>query len=392
MKCDIIIPVWNQPEFTRSCIDSIVKNTEYPYRIIVIDNASEPETKRYLEALRKEQGSRFELIRNEDNKGFIKAVNQALGISDAPYVCIMNNDTVAASGWLERMVDFARTHEDVGLINPQCDGHGDTSIDVYALGLAGRKGAYMEMNQCHGFCMLVKREVIEKIGCLDEEYGIGGYDDTDYSMRAHLAGYRCVAVKDAYVWHRLHTSFDKAGNREEWVRRNRKIYYDKWGKHLRVGIMASIGDDGDDTLSRLVAFSYGLTREWAWVHIWINSSQAEASIRDRIGRIASASGYPPHQNIRIDCFDSPAVLFEVILLAKLIERLRKRMRDKAFDAIVFFGRRARILAAVAKLLGVQTVSLQPADDIRWEARGKAMANFIKEQKKMKTNQAARCRK
>lgn len=381
MKCDIIIPVWNQPEFTKSCIDSIEKNTTFPHRIIVVDNGSEPETKRYLEDIKKERGDRFELIRNEENVGFIKAVNQALEISGAPYVCIMNNDTVAASGWLERMIDFARTHKDVGLINPQCDGHADIPIDVHARDLTSQKGAYMEMNQCHGFCMLVKREVIERIGHLDEQFGIGGYDDTDYSMRAHLAGYRCVAIKDSYVYHRLHTSFDKAGNREEWVRRNRKIYYDKWGKHLRIGIVLSADGSGEEALRRLVAFSYGLAREWTWVHIWINSRQEASSVKARIDAIAAGTGYPPHQNIRIDCFNAPGFLFDMSLSAKLIERLRRRMRGKAFDALVLFDNSAKFLAATARLLRVHTVQLSLGEDLEWESKGKAIAGFVKNRRR-----------
>ena len=381
MKCDIIIPVWNQPEFTKSCIDSILKNTAYPYRVILVDNASEKETKEYLEGLKKEYGASFELIRNEENAGFIKAVNQALKVSSAPYVCIMNNDTVAASGWLERMVDFAETHKDVGLINPQCDGHADMPIDVYARNLVSLKGVYMEMNQCHGFCMLVKREVVEKIGSLDEQFGIGGYDDTDYSMRAHLAGYRCVAIKDAYVYHRLHTSFNKAGTREEWVRRNRKAYYNKWGKHLRMGLVASLRPADDDLLRRLIAFAYGLAREWTWVHIWINSAQETSKIKERIGALAAEAGYPPHQNIRIDCFDAPGFLFDMSLSAKLIERLRRRMRDKSFDALVLFDGGYKFLAAVARLLGIHTVQLSLGEDLEWESKGKAIAGFVKNRRR-----------
>ena len=221
MSCDIIIPIWNQLEFTRDCIDSVIRNTNYPYRIILVDNASDDETRLYLEGLRfKGQGPEIILIRNDVNAGFVKAVNQGLKISDAEYVCVLNNDTVAAPGWIRRMIDFAEAHNDVGLINPQCDGHGAMAIDEYAKSLERNKGIYMEMNQCQGFAMLVKREVIKKIGYLDEAFGIGGFDDTDYSMRAHKAGYRSVAIYDAYVYHRLHASFDKAGDREEWVRRN----------------------------------------------------------------------------------------------------------------------------------------------------------------------------
>ena len=73
----------------------------------------------------------------------------------------------------------------------------------------------MEMNQCQGFCMLIKREVIERIGYLDERFGIGGFDDTDYSMRAYRAGYKSVSVYSSYVYHKEHKSFDKIGKRKK---------------------------------------------------------------------------------------------------------------------------------------------------------------------------------
>lgn len=64
-KCDIIIPVWNQLEFTKRCIESIRKNTRFPYRLIIIDNNSEPPTKNYLSGIADRHDDVL-LIRNED--------------------------------------------------------------------------------------------------------------------------------------------------------------------------------------------------------------------------------------------------------------------------------------------------------------------------------------
>jgi len=302
------------------------------------------------------------LIANGKNLGFVKAVNQGLGLSDAPYVCVLNNDTVPAPGWLDRMVAFAGGHKDVGLINPQCNGHGDMTIEDYAKALEARKGRFMEMNQCQGFCMLVKREVIEKIGLLDESFGIGGFDDTDYSMRAHKAGYKSVAIGDAYVYHRLHGSFDKAGDREYWVKRNQKIYYDKWGKHLRVGIKFSRAGGGEREVSGVMKFAYGLAREWSWVHIWINSRVDKALIKKSIEDILEREGLPPHQNIRINYFNLPDALFNLVMLGKLAGRMRRRMRDKRFDAVLSFNEIANSSAG---------------ETVDWEEKGKAAAFSIK---------------
>ena len=372
MKCDIIIPVWNQLEFTRECIEAIIKNTSYPYRLILVDNASDEATKRYLEGVRDRSSLEIELIRNEENLGFVKAVNQGLRISDSPFVCVMNNDTIPAPGWLERMIDFAACHPDVGLINPQCNGHGNMKIDDYARGLAKKRGEYMEMNQCQGFCMLIKREAVERVGYLDEAFGIGGFDDTDYSMRAHIAGYRCVAIKDAYVYHRLHSSFNASGDREDWVRRNRRIYYDKWGAHLRVGVAVSLNNASRGAISQVMTLAYGLAREWAWVHIWINSRRERPMIKSEIADFFEKAGLAPHQNIRVDYFDLPDTLFDVALSGKLLERIRQRMKDKRFDAVVMLdGTAFNILPRIGKILKVRIIrrSLgESADGARDAAR------------------------
>jgi GT2 family glycosyltransferase len=374
-SCDIIIPVWNQFELTKDCVENIMKNTGYPYRLIIIDNASDNTTRLYLEGLKKTASPELTLIRNEENIGFVKAVNQGLKVSDAPYVCVMNNDTIPAPHWLENMVEFAETHKDIGLVNPQCNGHLNTPIDIYARQLEKDKGVYMEMNQCQGFCMLIKRELIERIGYLDEEFGIGGFDDTDYSMRAHKAGYRCAAIKNAYVYHRLHASFDKSGDREDWVKRNQNIYYEKWGKHLRMGIAVSIDRLNKDRIGNIAELAYGLAVEWTWVHVWVNYRGDKEEIKKLIEDAMEERCLPTHQNIRVDYFSLPDMIFGLTLAGKLVERMRKRMRNKAFDTVVLIGMAGlSSVSSVAKTLGISVVNISEEEGIDdWRKRGADIA-------------------
>ncbi len=82
-QCDIIIPVFNQLVLTRACLDSIENNADMPYGLILVDNASGEETTKYLgdyETLNKN----VQLIRNEDNAGWVKAINQGMRISASP--------------------------------------------------------------------------------------------------------------------------------------------------------------------------------------------------------------------------------------------------------------------------------------------------------------------
>lgn len=383
MRCDIIIPIWNQLEVTKDCIEHLIANTAYPYRLILVDNASADETRLYLAGLKARRGADVVVMRNEENLGFVKAVNQALRISDAPYVCVLNNDTIPAPGWLERMVVFAEEHDDVGLINPQCGGHGASTVEEHARRLAQDKGLYMEMNQCQGFCMLIKRPLIDAIGLLDEAFGIGGFDDTDYSMRAHRAGYRCVAIRDAYVYHRLHTSFDEAGNRESWVARNRKIYYEKWGKHFRVGVALSRRTLSPADLAPIVDCVYELARNWSWVHLWINTNVKKHDLDAMIEAVMREKSLPPHQNIRIDHFDLPAWLFTLTVAGKCIERLRSRMKDKRFDALVIvdeaLGKTAIVAARMLKASLVTFSTAHGTGD--WQTRAHEVTQHLNDKKR-----------
>ena len=69
MRCDIVIAVWNNLELTKSCIDSIIKNTDVDYRLIIIDNASNDETKKYLEQLKDKEGARVLLNSSRITQG-----------------------------------------------------------------------------------------------------------------------------------------------------------------------------------------------------------------------------------------------------------------------------------------------------------------------------------
>ncbi|MBP7055786.1 MAG: glycosyltransferase family 2 protein [Candidatus Omnitrophica bacterium] len=357
MKCDIIIPVWNQLEATRECVESIVKNTTIPYRLILVDNASDKNTAAYLDGIKASGVAPAVIISNNENLGFVKAVNQGLRLSDAPYVCVMNNDTIPAKGWLENMIDFMERHPDVGLANPQCDGHGDLPIEEHAANLSLLKDAYMEMNQCFGYCMLIRREVLEKIGYLDEAFGMGNYDDTDYSMRAGKAGYRCVNVHSAYVYHKKHVSFNAAGNREALVSEGAREYFKKWPRHLRAGVSFRIDKDTCDAeiISLLEGILY-LAREWCWVNVWIFGDKAIA--KARVSEAASKINMPLHQNLKMSY--CPGRFRGLQVLARLIERSFGTKRRKKYDMVfVVYDKTASFLKFFGHLHKTNVIPITP---------------------------------
>lgn len=312
MKCDIIIPIWNQLDVTQNCIMSIFDNTHYPFRLILVDNASDEKTKAFLGALR--ENADVKVITNKENLGFVKAVNQGLKASSAEYICVMNNDTVATDGWLGELVYIANSHSGIGLVNPSSNNLGQDmgkkSIDEYAAGLEGLRGQYIEMGACIGFCMLFKREIYEKLGKLDEVYKEGNFDDTDYSRRAEKEGYVCARAKGAYVYHRMKTSFQKVASYEESFKRNQDIYNRRWGKPKR--------------LLYIVTKSHGKLHDWMkddiyekarggnWIWLYFKEMEQKPAVRE-------------HSNMKL-LYLAP-VMFELNCIMRILSK------KKSFDSV-----------------------------------------------------------
>jgi len=227
-QCDIIMPVYNRLDLTKGCLDSIYARTRIPINLILIDNASFAETKDFLEGFRASKDN-VRLVRNERNLGWIKAVNQGMALSSSRYVCIMNNDTVVRTdGWLSRMIEVAEMAADIGLVNPSFDTKNETC----------RTGKpFIEVDFCRGYCILIKRVVVDRIGRLDEAYGAGYYDDDDYSVRAIRAGFKCVKANNVLVEHMRDSTFKTVfgeDNRMALHEKNKALFYSKWGRRLNL--------------------------------------------------------------------------------------------------------------------------------------------------------------
>ena len=229
--CDIAIPVWNELESTKKCVERLKGFTRYPYRLTVVDNGSGNLVKGYLEGIKKDFLS-YRLIRNEENLGFVKAVNQAMALSDADYFCVLNNDAYVSDGWLKDLIETVESGPgNIGLANPTSNIFGKSAPD-------GSAGEFQELDSCKGFCLLIKKEVIEKIGFFDEIFGMGYFEEKDFSRRAIEAGFICVRAKSSFVSHKDRLSFNKLKNRDEIFQRNELIYNERWGRPESIAFVA----------------------------------------------------------------------------------------------------------------------------------------------------------
>ena len=159
--CDIVIPIWNQPELTQRCLESITACTAEPVRLLLIDNGSEPPTRDLLDRFRAEGRIPTEILRNTANLGFIKAVNQGIRSARAPWVCLLNNDTLVTQSWLTELLKVAQADPRIGLVNPTSNSlgfqPGKLSPEEYAAGLRRESGRWTELSIALGFCLHAQR-------------------------------------------------------------------------------------------------------------------------------------------------------------------------------------------------------------------------------------------
>ncbi|MBM3498560.1 MAG: glycosyltransferase, partial [Armatimonadetes bacterium] len=204
----IIIPVWNQLEHTELCLESVQRHTAPNHEVIVIDNGSDDETPSYLAAL-----DWVKVIRNEQNEGFVKACNQGIEAAAGDYLVLLNNDTIVTDGWLSGLIAVAGQDDNIGMVGPvsnnvsgpqQIPTDYRTVAEMHKWAEAytqSHAGHVAETGRLVGFCLLIKREVLEYIGLLDERYGLGLFDDDDLCLRARRAGYRLVYTPGVFVHH-----------------------------------------------------------------------------------------------------------------------------------------------------------------------------------------------
>ncbi len=212
----IIMLTFNQLADTKTTVESLFKHTQdVNYELIFVDNGStKDDTKTYLEEL-KSAHSNIKVIYNDENLGFACANNQGIEISEGEYVLLLNNDVILTDGWLKRMLEIAQSDKKAGLVVP-CTNHAsgkqvvvfdgtaedENEIQEFAKAtLIKNAGLWLSINRAIGFCMLLKREVLFKIGVLDEMFGPGGYEDYDYCMRIKYAGYDIIMAADTFVFH-----------------------------------------------------------------------------------------------------------------------------------------------------------------------------------------------
>lgn len=297
MICNIIIPCYNLVEHTRKCIQSIKKYTQFPYRIIAIDDASSDDTYKYL----KKEG--IETIRHKENKGWWRSLNEGLKYSKADYYAILDRDCIVTSNWLTKLIECFKLPK-IGIISPtsnagpeaygtQClHNYGgeliykyfrkrnpynprriywllsDKEIQEFASMVEKEYSRqYSYQSPFFFFSVVLSQKTIDKVGYLNERYKTW-HGDLEYGIKARDLGLEGLVRKDTYVHH---YKFPPLTQREI-----RKAPYLKKYKFLRTDTEIGLGQFISKEQLR------DTNRDWI---TWLNSPYADSKVSCKEGGV-----------------------------------------------------------------------------------------------------------
>ena len=227
-ECSVIILNWNGEAMLRRYLPSVVEYTQGDgIEIVVADNGSTDGSVAFL------QTQPVRVVKLEENFGFAEGYNRAIAQVDAEYVVLLNSDVEVTEGWLDTLLTYARTHVEVGALQPKIlswlskeeakTKHSDQILFEHAgaaggmmdcLGYPycrGRFLSYVEIDNgqyddvapvfwASGACLFIRRDVYLQVGGLDADF-FAHQEEIDLCWRLHSRGFKVMVVPQSKVYH-----------------------------------------------------------------------------------------------------------------------------------------------------------------------------------------------
>lgn len=259
-KAYIIVLNWNGKEDTLECLASLRSTNYEDYKVVLVDNGSEDDS---VKAVR-ENFPEVDVVETGKNLGFAGGNNVGIEYAmkaGADYVFLINNDTTIHPDYLKELVEAAEADTKVGAAGSKIYYHSEPSVLWFAGGKVNwlkNKGEHIGLNEkdegqydvqkevgyLTGCALLVKREVIEKIGVLAEDYFLY-YEDTDFCLRVQNAGCKTLYVPKSKIYHKVSRS-TKPGS-------SSYVYY-----HVRNGLVNARRNGSAAVKVAIYVYAFGL--------------------------------------------------------------------------------------------------------------------------------------
>lgn len=248
---DIVICVHNALDYVKECLHSLFCKKTMDFNLIIVDDGSNQKTKEYLEEVANRNNAK--LIRHNIAKGYTVSVNAGVRISKSDYVILLNSDTIVTKYWIEKLIECANSNPRTGVVGPLSNAASWQSVPYLKGDVGYNKNPlpheinleiisllveftstkkFPEVPFINGFCYVIKREVINKVGYFDEETFPKGYgEEDDYSIRVKKAGFDLRVADHCYIYHKKSASYTPK-RRVELCKNAKKLLAQKQGEQL----------------------------------------------------------------------------------------------------------------------------------------------------------------
>lgn len=251
-KASIIVVTYNNLDYTRMALKSVLEKTVYPdYELLLVDNGSAPDVQQALLAAASEHPN-VTVVLNGRNLGFAAANNAGIQRviqrtreygTPSNYIVLLNNDVIVTPGWLTTLIRHL-DDERIGMVGPVTNFSGNQArirvpyrrldeIDAFAQRYThAHAGRLFEIPVLAMYCVALRQAVVDEIGPLDERFGAGMFEDDDYALRVREAGYRVVCAEDVFIHHFGRASFSKLPDEayQQLFEQNKRLFEQKWGR------------------------------------------------------------------------------------------------------------------------------------------------------------------
>jgi len=311
----IIIVNYNTRDEVLECVQSVVSTTAVPLEIVVVDNGSVDDSVAGLRAF----GSPVTVVEAGANLGFAKGVNRGVEHTHAPWVLLLNPDTIVLDGALDALVAFANAHPEFGVYGGRTlrpDRSTDPSscwgamslwsLTCFALGLTTifkrsrlfdpeslgqwNRDSVREVPIVTGCLLLIARENWRRLGGMDERFFLYG-EDAEFSGRARKGGLRPVIVPDATIIHAVGGSTVPGGRKMSLVMAGKATVLNTQWRPLRAAIGIALLQMG----AGLRAAPYALRRkDGTWTHAWAHRRDWRGGYPEALARLFDDQ-FVPHE-------------------------------------------------------------------------------------------------
>lgn len=246
----VIVPVYGDWDSLQENIKHLKKSISRfsNWEVLFVNDCGPEADTLELLILRAIKGRKnFKYFRNDENLGFVKNCNRAAFelCNQENDIVLLNSDALVTKGALQNMHKVLHASDDRGAICPRSNAATIFSVPMKPIEgktfdmtesyklykkIKNRLPAYYESPIAHGFCMMIRREVINKYGLFDEVYGKGYGEENDFCMRIRREGWKCAVANKSYVFHYKARSFTEE-RRTEQVKNNEKILDERYPEY-----------------------------------------------------------------------------------------------------------------------------------------------------------------